>query len=144
MTVESYPLYWPAGWPRSSSAQRAKSRFNGQTFSQIKELQRELRLLGARNVIISSNVPVRQDGLPHHRAEQVLLGREVEINRALADARGGGDILQLGRGIAALGERGERGGDDLAGTGILAAGAWHEWYLLTVQSVSTPIARRRP
>ena len=68
MTVESYPLYWPAGWPRSSSAQRAKSRFNGQTFSQIKELQRELRLLGARNVIISSNVPVRQDGLPMPRS----------------------------------------------------------------------------
>jgi hypothetical protein len=65
MTVESYPLHWPAGWPRSTSSQRGKSRFSGQTFNQIKELQRELRLLGARNVVISSNVPVRQDGLPY-------------------------------------------------------------------------------
>jgi hypothetical protein len=65
MTIESYPLHWPAGWPRSTWSQRGKSRFNGQTVSQIKELQRELRLLGARNVVISSNVPVRQDGLPY-------------------------------------------------------------------------------
>jgi hypothetical protein len=65
MTVESYPLHWPAGWPRSTWSQRGKSRFNGQTVSQIKQLQRELRLLGARNVVISSNVPVRQDGLPY-------------------------------------------------------------------------------
>jgi hypothetical protein len=65
MTVESYPLHWPAGWPRSTWPQRGKSRFSGQTVSQIKELQRELRLLGARNVVISSNVPVRQDGLPY-------------------------------------------------------------------------------
>ncbi|CCE07813.1 Heat shock protein DnaJ-like [Bradyrhizobium sp. STM 3843] len=65
MTIESYPLHWPAGWPRSTWAQRKKSRFNGQAFNQIKELQRELRLLGARDVVISSNVPVRQDGLPY-------------------------------------------------------------------------------
>jgi hypothetical protein len=65
VTAENYPLHWPSGWPRSAWAQRGKSRFNGQTFNQIKELQRELRLLGARNVVISSNVPVRQDGLPY-------------------------------------------------------------------------------
>ena len=79
---------------------------------------------------------VGQHGLAHDGAEQVLLGREVEVDRALADAGGRGDILQLGRGVAALGERGERGGDDFTGSGVLAAGAeGHRCYLLTVQSV---------
>ena len=66
---------------------------------------------------------VRQHRLAHDGAEQILLGREVEVDRALADAGGRGDVLQLGRRVAALGERGEGGGDDLAGSGILAAGA---------------------
>src|SRR6266852_2084204 len=68
MTIESYPLCWPIGWPRSTWAQRGKSRFGGNTYNQIKELQRELRLLGAQNIIVSSNVPVRQDGLPYSDA----------------------------------------------------------------------------
>jgi hypothetical protein len=68
MTAENYPLYWPAGWPRTTWAQRGKSRFGGNTYNQIKELQRELRLLGATNIIVSSNVPVRQDGLPYSDA----------------------------------------------------------------------------
>jgi hypothetical protein len=29
MTVESYPLRWPPGWPRLAWGQRGKSRFNG-------------------------------------------------------------------------------------------------------------------
>jgi hypothetical protein len=33
-------------------------------FGEIKKLQTELRLMGAQNVVISSNVPLRQDGLP--------------------------------------------------------------------------------
>ena len=66
---------------------------------------------------------VGQHRLADHGAEQVLLGREVEVDRALADAGGRRDILQLGRRVAALGEGGERGGDDFTGPGVLAAGA---------------------
>lgn len=45
---------------------RGSSRFGKNLgFNQIKELQHELRLLGARNVVISSNVPIRNDGLPY-------------------------------------------------------------------------------
>ena len=68
---------------------------------------------------------VRQHRLADHGAEQVLLGREVEVDRALADAGGRGDVLQLGRGVAAFGERGEGGGDDFTRPGVLAAGAGH-------------------
>ena len=61
--------------------------------------------------------------LAHDGAEQVLLGGEVEVDRALADPGGGSDVLQLGRGVAAFSERGEGGSDDLAGPRVLAAGA---------------------
>ena len=64
--TEAYPLQWPEGWPRTSYNNRGSSRFGKNLgFNQIKELQHELRLLGARNVVISSNVPVRNDGLPY-------------------------------------------------------------------------------
>ena len=66
---------------------------------------------------------VGQHRLADDGAEQVLLGWEIEVDRALADAGGSRDVLQLGRGVATLGERGEGGGDDFAGSGFLAAGA---------------------
>lgn len=64
--VESYPLEWPAGWPRTAAHKRSKSRFGKNLgFSQIIELKEELRRLGARDVVVSSNVPIRNDGLPY-------------------------------------------------------------------------------
>lgn len=69
MTAESFPLAWPAGWPRTSMHQRGASRFGKNIgYNQIRELQDELRRLGAQNVVISSNVPVRNDGLPYSDA----------------------------------------------------------------------------
>lgn len=66
MTAEAFPLQWPEGWPRTSQWKRGSSRFGKNLgFNQITKLQNELRLLGARNVVISSNVPLRQDGLPY-------------------------------------------------------------------------------
>lgn len=68
MAAENYPLHWPDGWPRTQWGHRGASRFGKTGANQIAELQRELRLLGARNIVISSNVPVRQDGLPYSDA----------------------------------------------------------------------------
>lgn len=66
MTAEAYPLQWPEGWPRTPNVKRGSSKFGKNLgFSQISKLQNELRLLGARHVVISSNVPLRQDGLPY-------------------------------------------------------------------------------
>lgn len=63
---EAYPLSWPEGWPRTPMHRRGSSRFGKNLgFSQVKELQRELKLLGATKVVISSNVPIRNDGLPY-------------------------------------------------------------------------------
>lgn len=62
--VTRYPLSWPVGWKRSKfPSQTYKYRVS---FAQARdELLQELELLGASSVIISSNVPTRQDGLPH-------------------------------------------------------------------------------
>jgi hypothetical protein len=66
MSAEAFPLQWPEGWPRTPPNRRGGSRFGKNLgFNQITKLQNELRLLGARHVVISSNVPLRQDGLPY-------------------------------------------------------------------------------
>lgn len=66
MAAEAYPLQWPEGWPRTPSHKRGGSRFGkNMGFNQIGKLQNELRLLGAQNTVISSNVPLRNDGLPY-------------------------------------------------------------------------------
>lgn len=61
--AESYPLSWPDGWPRTMHAE--KSRFKTSMAMARKNLVNELGRLGARNVVVSSNVPLRQDGLPY-------------------------------------------------------------------------------
>lgn len=67
----AYPLAWPAGWPRTPYHKRETShRFGGSihglTFDRARrQLQDELGRLGARNVVISTNVPLRQDGNPY-------------------------------------------------------------------------------
>lgn len=62
--AEAYPLYWPEGWPRKKDYQRNSSRYELDFARARDELLRELRLIGARDVVLSSNVPLRRDGLP--------------------------------------------------------------------------------
>ena len=62
--IESYPLYWPEGRKRTKSYDRQRSQFSG-TFDKIrKELCAELDRMGATKVVISSNLPLRADGMP--------------------------------------------------------------------------------
>jgi hypothetical protein len=62
--VDAYPLTWPPGRPRTPPARRARSRF-ATTFARARdEVVRELRLLRARAVVLSTNVALRRDGLP--------------------------------------------------------------------------------
>jgi hypothetical protein len=66
--IEAYPLKWPDGWPRTPSHRRENdNRFGGRggiTVGRARDrLMDELRLLGATDIIVSSNVPVRPDGL---------------------------------------------------------------------------------
>lgn len=66
MTAQAYPLQWPEGWPRTSPGKRGVSKFGKSTgAAQIQKLKNELRLLGAQHVVISSNMALREDGLPY-------------------------------------------------------------------------------
>jgi hypothetical protein len=63
--INNYPLTWPIGWPRTSSWKRQASPFGDHSMIQaVKVLQEEIRLLGGRSPVISTNVALRLDGLP--------------------------------------------------------------------------------
>src|SRR6516164_7609579 len=66
--TEAYPLRWPDGWPRTLPYRReSDSRFGGSgriTVGRARDqLIHELRLLGATDIVVSTNVPVKADGL---------------------------------------------------------------------------------
>lgn len=62
MSAESYPLYWPSGWKRSKSQEH--SRFKTGFGAARKLLFDELGRLGAKKIILSTNIPLRNDGMP--------------------------------------------------------------------------------
>lgn len=60
---EAYPLHWPAGWPRTAKPER--SRFDTTDHEATQQLVWELERMGARHIVISTNVELRKDGLPY-------------------------------------------------------------------------------
>jgi hypothetical protein len=72
----AYPLQWPDGWPRTDPRERNRGhRFGGQeelTINRtVKQLVHELRLLGATDVIVSSNIPTKSSGLPYSQSRLI-------------------------------------------------------------------------
>lgn len=69
--AEAFPLHWPDGWPRTPAHVRESDRkFSGKIYGLSMgrardQLLNELKLLGAKDVIVSSNVSLRNDGLPY-------------------------------------------------------------------------------
>ena len=61
--TEAYPLQWPEGKPRTKYPER--SRFNVGPATARDELFRELEMLGGKNIVVSTNVKLRLDGLPY-------------------------------------------------------------------------------
>ena len=69
--IEAYPLTWPQGWPRKQSYQRSRAKFStsGRVLSVMEGIQRvllELERLGVKrnDLVISTDIPTRLDGLP--------------------------------------------------------------------------------
>lgn len=67
----AYPLAWPEGWPRRASFARQRARFaKSHNAAQLTlartrdEVLDELRKLGAARIVISTNLELRNDGLP--------------------------------------------------------------------------------
>lgn len=61
--IDAFPLQWPAHWPRTDRP--ASSQFKVSQDQAQRGIRRELALLGARNVVLSTNVELRRDGLPY-------------------------------------------------------------------------------
>jgi len=61
--TQAYPLQWPAGQPRTKD--RTDSTFKVGHSRAFEEMVDELARFGARNVVISTNIPLRRDGSPY-------------------------------------------------------------------------------
>ena len=64
MSVPAWPLSWPTGWPRTATSKQSGARFITTYAKTMARLHKELRLLGAKSVVVSSNLPLRRDGMP--------------------------------------------------------------------------------
>ena len=63
MSIEAFPLAWPSGKPRTKNPQRSRFDVN---FSYARDhLMKEIGLLGGRLPVLSSNIPLKRDGLPY-------------------------------------------------------------------------------
>lgn len=61
----TFPLAWPEGWKRTPPPSRKTHSPFSTTFDKARrDLLNEMRLLGARHVVISSWLPLRNDGQP--------------------------------------------------------------------------------
>ncbi len=64
--TEAYPLAWPPGWPRTSAYDRQRHGSMDDRFGRaVQGIIKEIDMLGGTDAIISSNVELRQDGLPY-------------------------------------------------------------------------------
>ncbi len=66
MNSKQYPLEWPIGRARVQYPE--SSRFKpGSIYAEAQDIFKQLEWMGARNIIISSNMQYRHDGLPYTR-----------------------------------------------------------------------------
>ena len=65
-SAAAYPLEWPDGWPRVRY--HSSARYQTEFGKARDDLIDELRRFNATHVVISSNVPTRNDGLPYASA----------------------------------------------------------------------------
>lgn len=64
--TQSFPLVWPQHWPRTPfHKQTSNGRLATVSFAAAREsIFAELRRLGATSIVLSTNVPLRMDGMP--------------------------------------------------------------------------------
>lgn len=63
--TEAYPLTWPANKPRTPTYKIEVSLFRTSFAQARNQVINEVRLLGGKNIIISSNLPLKKDGFPY-------------------------------------------------------------------------------
>ena len=66
----THPLQWPDARPRTKLYRRQRSRFSVTLAKARDELFAELGRMGACNIVLSTNLSLRQDGLPYANQRQ--------------------------------------------------------------------------
>ena len=62
--IDAYPLQWPAGWSRTKNP--VSSRFGSHSIAKARdEVCKQIGMLQGRYITISSNLKIRNDGLPY-------------------------------------------------------------------------------
>lgn len=72
MPLDAFPLAWPPSWPRTDIGFRRDSNFKSSFDKSRIRLLKEIALLGGKNKVLSSNIPLRQDGQPYARMGEPL------------------------------------------------------------------------
>lgn len=62
--ISAYPLSWPAGWERTKG-RRTYGHFKRSLDGARRFLSLEIGRMGGRDVIISTDLPLRRDGMPY-------------------------------------------------------------------------------
>lgn len=62
--IEAFPLQWPAGYPRTKYPEINRM-FEALFGRERDEIVSQLRKMGATDIIISTNIPIKGNGLPY-------------------------------------------------------------------------------
>ena len=62
--IEAYPLRWPKGRPRTPPQARQAAKFRTGFALAVRRVQHEARALGGHDPVVSTDLPLRPDGLP--------------------------------------------------------------------------------
>lgn len=147
-----YPLHWPEGWPRTPGYKRKSAAFKVPPTQARDELLRELDLLGARNIVISSDQRLNRDGSLSAARYQLLdpgvatyfsrKGRDVvlacdQFTELHDNVRAIGKTIEAMRGIERWGASDML---DRAFTGFAAIAAPQQWWEILQVSPSASSA----
>lgn len=72
--TEAYPLSWPPGWPRHKGQRDNDRRFKGPTYHWdrvYRGVSEELKRIGASDIVVSTNQPIRRDGMPYAQERNI-------------------------------------------------------------------------
>lgn len=63
--AQGYPLSWPPGRPRTPPAKRERSAFRTTPGKARDFLLAEVRRIGGKSLVLSTNIPLKKDGTPY-------------------------------------------------------------------------------
>lgn len=70
-STRAYPLYWPENWPRTEASKIKRAQFKDRSvFTARRELENQVRRFGGRDLVISSNLELKLDGMPRSGQKQ--------------------------------------------------------------------------